>query len=163
MGITASSLRKDIARWLSMRLEYMYPRHEVRVYETSREKLSGFLKRNGLLGSFSASEAFDIHVHLTGILRRGDHADLVLVGCKRGPITLGDVGPMQAYSALALPALSLLVSPAGISGQLNLLLRGYNRVDLLEYAPARRLKVATWDMARKQIQPESVFPAGELG
>jgi hypothetical protein len=115
-----------------------------------------------LLEAFPASEAFDIQVDITGVLRRGNETRLVFVDCKRGPITLKDVGVMQEYSAVALPLFSAVLSPTGMSPSLSTLLNTKNRVDVLEYGNGRRLKIGTWDVKRKQVDLPSVMPPGEL-
>lgn len=156
-------LYEDVRVWLSTRLLSLFPSSKAEVFDTSRVKLSNFLARRGLTEAFPGSEAFEIEVDITGVVRRGSKAALALVECKVPPITLKDVGQILGYSRVALPVLSLIISPAGTSGSLNMLLNGYNRVDLLEYGDGRRLKVATWDLARKQVDPSTVFPPGELG
>lgn len=163
MKIKASDLRADVTAWLRKRLRYIYPSWDAQVYETCGDTLSGFLKRYGLLNAFPCSEAFEMELDITGVLRRGGEAHLVFVRCKTSPITLGDVGPMQEYSSLALPVLSIILSPAGTSPSLGLLFNAYNRVDVLEYGSGKRLKIGTWDVNRKQVRPASVIPPGELG
>lgn len=163
MTISEESLYPEIKLWLETRLRILFPKWNVKTFDTSRFRLSAFLDRTGLSDSFPGSDGFEIYVDITGVLQRGENKQLAFVECKCTPITLKDVGQILGYSRVARPVLALITSPAGISGQLNLLLTTYNRVDLLDYAPAKRLKVATWDMARKQIQPDSVIPSGELG
>ncbi len=163
MTIKEQSLYPEVRSWLEKRLQVLFPRWKVKAFDTSRFKLSGFLERFGLSDSFPDSDGFEIQVDVTGVLQRGNDKELAFVECKCAPITLKDVGQILGYSRVARPVLAVITSPAGISGQLNLLLTTYNRVDLLDYAPGKRLKVATWDIGRKQIHPNSVIPPGELG
>ena len=163
MGIKPSDLRANVAAWLRKRLPYLYPTWDIQVCGSCGDNLSGFLKSSGLLDAFPCSEAFEMELDITGVLRRGTEAQLVFVGCKTSPITLGDVGPMQEYSSLALPVLSIILSPAGMSPCLGLLLNTYNRMDVLEYGSGKRLKIGTWDVNRNQVDPASVIPPGELG
>jgi len=163
MRIREKDLYADVALWLEGRLHRLFPKWGPRVYDTSRFKLSGFLDREGLQGLFPGSEAFEIEVDVTGILQRGAAAKLAFVECKTGPITLKDVGQILGYSRVAYPTLSVIISPAGMSTSLHLLLTTYNRVDLLDYGDGNRIKIGTWDVGRKQVDPASVIPPGELG
>ncbi len=155
-------LYPDIAAWLRTRLRSLYSGWSVEVFDTSRFRLSTFLERTGV-GLFPGSEAFEIEVDITGVLRRGSAAQLAFVECKAGPISLNDVGQILGYSRVASPTLSAIISPRGISSSLDLLLSTYNRVDILEYGSGKRIKIETWDLSRKQVDPTSVLPAGELG
>jgi|YelNatPaOPRAMG01_1025707.scaffolds.fasta_scaffold15814_3 hypothetical protein len=151
-----------VLNWLDNRLRCLYPGWSVEVFDTSRSKLSAFLDRLGVR-SFPASDAFEIEVDLTAIVRRRDKAQLVFIECKSTPITLKDLGQILGYSRVASPVLSAIVSPEGISRSLDILLNTYNRVDILEYGPGRRIRIATWDPVRQRVDPASVFPAGGLG
>lgn len=162
-SISKEELRDQVAHWLPRRLETMFPSWSIEIFDTSRLTLSRFLFDHQLEERFSCSDAFDMRVDITGLLRRGERVELALAFCHRQVITLREVGPATFCSRLSTPCVSLLVSPAGVSSSLNLLLFAYNRVDLLEYAPGKRLKVATWDLRRKQVDPNSVIPSGELG
>ncbi len=163
MRVKERELYPDISIWLGQRLRSLFPGWEVRVSDTSRFKLSHFLDRMGLQSAFPGSEAFEIEVDITGVMRRGKKTELAFVECKSGPIGLKEVGQILGYSRVASPALSLILSPSGMSNSLNLLLTGYNRMDLLEYGNGKRIKVGTWDPSRRQPDPLSVVPAGELG
>lgn len=140
----------------------IYSGWSVEVFDTSKSKLSNFLDRIGVQ-AFSGSEAFEIEVDIIGLLRRGKAAQLAFVECKVGPISLKDVGQILGYSRVALPVLSAIISPGGISASLDLLLNTYNRVDILEYGSGKRIKIGTWDASRRQVDPASVLPPGELG
>jgi hypothetical protein len=163
MKILERSLYPDVAVWLKERLRWLYPGWKVEVHDTSRVRLSSFLDRRGLARTFAGSEAFEIEVDISGVLRRGDRSLLAFVECKTEPISLKDIGQILGYSLVASPVIAVILSPSGVSTALNLLLNTYNRTDLLQYAKDRRIKVGTWDIARKQIDPASVIPAGELG
>src|SRR2546428_7234126 len=163
MRIKEQSLYADVRTWLEVRLKALFPKWEVEAFDTSRFKLSGFLDRTGLSDAFPGCDAFEIEVDVTGVLRRRNRNELAFVECKSAPINLKDVGQILGYSRVASPVLAVILSPAGLSSSLNLLLSAYNRVDLLEYGVGKRLKIATWDLRRKQVDPNSVVPPGELG
>lgn len=162
-GIKEGQIYGDVSEWLATRLRSLYPGWKAKVFDTSRVRLSNFLAREGLTEAFPGYEGFEIEVDVTAVLRRGVKASLAFVECKVPPITLRDVGQILGYSRVAGPVLSLIVSPSGISNSLGLLLNTFNRVDLLEYGQGRRLKIATWDLARGQVDPLTVLPPGELG
>ena len=56
---------------------------------------------------------------------------------------------------------SILISPAGISKALTLLLRVYRRYDVLEYADGKRLQIGIWDAVRKTVDPATLIPPGD--
>lgn len=163
MTVSEQSLYPEIRLWLETRLRVLFPKWNVNAFDTSRVKLSAFLERYGYSEFFTGSDGYEIQADITGVLERGKNKRLAFVECKCTPITLRDVGQILGYSRVAQPIFALITSPSGISGQLSLLLTTYNRIDLLEYGQSRRIKIATWDAARKQIQPSSVIPPGELG
>jgi len=163
MKIKEQSLYPDVISFLEKRLQILFPTWKVKAFDTSKFKLSGFLERSGMSDFFPGSDGFEIQVDVTGVLQRGNNKWLAFVECKCAPITLKDVGQILGYSRVALPVFALITSPSGISGQLNLLLTTYNRVDLLDYAPGKLIKIATWDIDRKHVRPDTVFPPGELG
>ncbi|MCI0537194.1 MAG: hypothetical protein L0Z50_18405 [Verrucomicrobiales bacterium] len=156
-------LYPDIIAWLEARLPALYPGWAIKAYDTSRVRLSGFLDRHDLSDAFPGCEGFEIEVDVTGILQRGTRVQLAFVECKSGYITLKDLGQILGYSRVALPAISVIVSPLGLSSCMNVLMHTHNRVDLLEYGGSKRIKLATWDKSRRQVDPQSVFPPGELG
>ena len=125
-------LYSDVMVWLEGRLRSLYPRWSVGVHDTSAVKLSRFLDRQNLQSMFKGSETFEIEVDVTGIITRGEEAGLAFVECKAGAITLKDVGQILGYSRVALPVLSVILSPSGLSESLHTLLNTYGRVDLLE-------------------------------
>ncbi len=69
----------------------------------------------------------------------------------------------RKMSRVASPAFSVILSSSGMSSSLQLLLTTYNRIDLLEFGGGRRIKIGTWDVTRKQVDPASLMSAGELG
>lgn len=131
--------------------------------DTSGTTLSASLYRLGLHRAFPRWESFNFNVDITGLLQRGERAELVFVECSTAPLSLKDIGPLLARSVVASPVLSAIISPGGLSTSLDLLLNTYNRVDILEYGGGRRVKIARWDPSRKQVDPASVLPPGELG
>ena len=70
------------------------------------------------------------------------------------------MGQLLGYSLVARPEWSFLVSPAGISDRLNTLLVAYGRQDVLAYAKNRIIRLATWNVARGELEASTLVPKG---
>lgn len=151
----------DVCIWLQGFLKARFPKSTVMVGDTSRISLGRFLEQQGLTDLFPDYQTYEISVDITGIVQ-GKHPSLAFVECKLTMLTLKDVSQLLGYSKVAKPTFSILVSPAGISKALSLLLKVYRRYDVLEYAEGQRLMVGTWDIVRKTVDPASLIPPGEL-
>jgi hypothetical protein len=151
----------DVRVWLQGFLKPRFPKSTVVVSDTSRVSLGRFLEQQGLAELFPDYQTFEINVDITGIVK-GKHSSLAFVECKLTTLTLRDVSQSLGYSKVAKPIFSILISPAGISKALSLLLKVYRRYDVLEYAESQRLMVGTWDTVRKTVDPASLIPPGEL-
>jgi hypothetical protein len=57
---------------------------------------------------------------------------------------------------------AFLVSPNGWTENLQRLVRDYQRMDVLEYAPKRRLVVARWDIVSGSVREGEVLLAGNF-
>lgn len=152
----------DVMEWLKHTLQGHFPAASVTTYDTSRVRLSRFLEARGLESSFPLYQSFDIRVDVTGVVQEGTAADLAFVECKLKPISLRDLSQLLGYSRVALPVYSIIVSPAGTSAGMNLLLQTYGRLDVLEYEPHRRIKVATWNGQRKEVDLPTLIPRGDF-
>lgn len=154
----------DVAGWLKTFLEGRFPKTQVDTYDTHSISLGRFVYNQGLGAHFPLYATFDIKVDITGIIRpvqAGSPVRLAFVECKIGPIILRDIGQILGYSRVARPAYALIVSPAGLSQPLGLLLGVHRRYDVLEYDRNVRVKVAVWDPVRKAIDFGSLLPPGE--
>lgn len=131
------------------------------VTDTSRVTLGSFLEQKGLTELFPDYQTYEINVDITGVIR-GKKPRLVFVECKLTTLKLRDVSQLLGYSKVANPTCSIIISPAGMSKALGLLLKVYRRYDLLEYAQDQRLKVGEWDTTRKTVNPVTIIPPGGL-
>ena len=52
---------------------------------------------------------------------------------------------MQQIKRIALPIYSILLSPNGIGTTLGKLIRSFNRIDILEFRPQRKIHIVKWD------------------
>jgi hypothetical protein len=132
---------------------------EVRTYDTHSLQLLNLVVSEGVQTLFPDYPAYDIKVDVTGLVLSRSGAKFAFVECKIGPITLRDVGQLLGYSLVAQPEISILLSPCGLTDWLSTLLVTLGRTDILTYGN-RSLRLATWDMERKEIEAASVVPRG---
>jgi len=79
------------------------------------------------------SSEYNIQVDIVGFAIQKNLTHLALVECKNDYITLRDLSQLIGYSLVALPIYSFIISPQGPSDSLILLLKTYNRLDVLRY------------------------------
>ncbi len=163
MADLEEEMRCEVKTWAQNWLASHRKGWKVEVFDTPRSSVSALLYSIGLNQAFPASDSFQFSVDITGVLKRGSRTELAFVVVKPRPICVKDIGPLLMCCRLALPTVSIILSAKGMSRSLNLLLNTYNRIDLLEYGSGKRIKVGTWDNGRKQVDPASVIPPGELG
>jgi len=159
--MTEKELYPQIIQWLSSYLTSYYNNSKIIVEDTHGTNLSKFLVHIGLQDKFPEYTAYDIKVDITGIIDSQERADLVFVECKLNPIRLLDVCQLLGYSLVAKPIHSFLLSPKGISDPLHRLLKVYGRYDILKYNKELTLKIAEWDVRRKEPLWGSLIPTGE--
>lgn len=150
----------EVCAWLQSTLQSRFPKSGIVVADTSQITLSSYLEREGLSTLFPDYQTYEINVDVTGIVK-GKTSHLAFVECKLTPLTLRDLSQLLGYSKVAKPIYSILVSPAGMSKALTLLLKVYRRYDVLEYAEDARLKIGKWDPIRKTLDPATIIPMGE--
>ncbi len=153
-------LYPDVAEWLARHLRGKYRGASVETHDTHRLLLSAFLRTVDLHNSFKDSQAYEIRVDVTGVVRTRSAVRLAFVECKTGPITLRDVGQLLGYSLVARPEWSYLVSPSGVSDKLSTLLLTFGRLDILTYAKERTIRLAEWNTSRREINLASMIPRG---
>lgn len=64
------------------------------------------------------------------------------------------------YAKVVKPDHAFIVSPKGWADSLQRFVRDYKRVDVLEYAPNRRIVVARWDIPSNSIRCGEVLLEG---
>jgi hypothetical protein len=137
-----SEMYPVVANWLARALRGIYPRTRVDTYDTSRTFLNRFLEREGLQQLSPDFQTYEIQVDLTAVIRRRKNpATLGFVECKLGQISLRDLSQLLGYSRVALPVYSIIVSPVGMTRGLHYLLNTLSRIDVLQYAENRRIKL----------------------
>lgn len=118
------------------------------------------MERTDLSELFADFQTYEINVDVTGIIR-SQTPSLAFVECKLTALTLRDLSQLLGYSKVAKPIYSIIISPAGMSKALRILLKVYRRYDVLEYAEGLRLKVGIWDIVRRTIDPATIIPPGD--
>jgi hypothetical protein len=151
----------EVARWFQGLLSSRNPRAEINVFDTSQVSLWQFLQRHAFHHLFPDYLSYEIQVDVTGIIKSSHKASLAFVECKLAPITLRDVSQLLGYSRVAKPSVSVILSPRGYSASISYLLETYERIDVLEYDKNKRIRIATWDFVKKDIDPRFTLPRGE--
>ncbi|MBM4041961.1 MAG: hypothetical protein FJ290_25990 [Planctomycetes bacterium] len=159
--MSEASLYAPVAAWLRKHLRDRHPRSTVFARDAHSLPLSRIIRQLDLVGRFPQSELWDIRIDVVGIVAARRLAQIVLVECKAGELTLMDVCQLLGYSLVVKPAAAILLSPAPVSDGLAQLLRLHGRYDVLEYGPCRRLRIVRWDEARGEVDLASVLPPGE--
>ncbi len=150
----------EVCEWLQGVWKSRFPKSARVVADTSRMTLSNYLEQEGLTELFPDYQTYEINVDVTGVVKRRNPA-LAFVECKLSVLTLRDISQLLGYSKVAKPIYAILVSPAGMSKALTLLLQVYRRYDVLEYSEQTRLKIGVWDAVRKTVDPATVIPIGD--
>lgn len=149
-----------VQTWLEKVLKSRFKDAEIRVDDTSKKTLSRWLFDNGYHKLFPEYSTFEIEVDVTGVILGRLSASLSFVECKLEKITLRDLSQLLGYSKVALPVISVLTSPAGISNSLNLLFNVNRRDDILTYDSGNRIIIGRWVETRRELDPSSLIPRG---
>ncbi|MEM4382258.1 MAG: hypothetical protein QXX19_08530 [Candidatus Caldarchaeum sp.] len=159
-------LYPPIANWLERFLDRHYRNAKnVIVEDTSRLTVAAFLAKHDLLRWRPEGRIFDIKVDITGAvllpLRRQLIVKLAIVEVKVGAINVRSFSQVLGYAKVVHPSHAFIISPKGWSSSLHQLVRDFNRVDVLEYAPGKHIIVAKWDSASASIRPGEVLAYGQ--
>jgi hypothetical protein len=158
---TESELYGPVRAWLQELLARRYRGHEVLALDTSRTRLSTVVAQRGLQARFPQAGVWDIQADITAFIL-GKESHVAFVECKKGPITLKDVGQLLGYSLVARPLLAILLSVEEPSDALRTLLVTYGRYDILEYdRKGSRIRIVQWDPARRAVLHAATLPPGE--
>ncbi|MEM3816051.1 MAG: hypothetical protein QW341_04315, partial [Candidatus Bathyarchaeia archaeon] len=122
-----------VCTWLRSILNKKHKGARIIVKDTSKKVLSKWLFDHNLHPYFSDYKSFEIEVDVTGIAISQTEITLAFIECKLDKITLRDLSQLLGYSKVAVPSLSLILSPEGLSDSMNLLLNIYRRYDILRY------------------------------
>lgn len=149
-----------VCSWLKRVLSKKYKTDNVIVEDTSQKELSRWLYDKNLHKYFKDHESFEIEVDVTGIAITQKDVYMAFVECKLDKIKLRDISQLLGYSKVAMPSLSLLLSPAGLSDSMNSLFNIFRRYDVLQYATGKYILIGKWDCIRSEPEIRSLIPRG---
>ncbi len=143
----------DIIRWLDndLRQRYSCKAKKINVLDTHDSDLSNFIMDLKFQKFFPEFSTYKIRQDITGFIEYEDKVDLVFVECKNTNLTLMNLSQLIGYSSIALPIFSILLSPQGMGTTLTKLLTSFNRKDILEFKPNRKIKIIKWDYKKQDI------------
>ena len=155
-------LYPQVRNWLESELRSsMRGAERINAYITPRTSVTRLLESEGLAPFFNSEYiTYDIRVDITGVVVKNGRGHLVFVECKMNKISLRDFSQLLGYSVVARPLYSLIISPKGISDSLQKLIDSFSRTDILKYGRDRRIALAKWDIAKKDIDRMTIIPRG---
>lgn len=143
----------DIITWLESDLIQKYQRQveTIKVLDTHDSDLRNYIIKLNYQKYFPAHTTYQIRQDITAFIQYNDRIDLVFVECKNKRLSLMNLSQIIGYSCMALPIYSILLSPLGMGTTLSKLLLTYDRKDILEFRPNRKIRIIKWDSSRKDI------------
>lgn len=153
MYLTEIQMYPDIIKWLLNDLQQKFGKNaiKIQVLDTHYSDLSNFIMSLNYQRFFPEFTTFQIRQDITGFIEYSDRVELVFVECKNTSLSLINLSQLIGYSSIALPIYSILLSPAGMGTTISKLLMTYNRKDVLEFKPNRRIQIIKWDYNKKDI------------
>lgn len=143
----------DIINWLEADLKGRFGKSakKIQVLDTHDSDLSNFIMLLNYQPAFPEFSTYQIRQDITGFIEYTDKVELVFIECKINKLKLIDLSQLIGYSCIALPIYSILLSPAGMGTTLSKLLKSFNRKDVLEFRPRRKIQIVKWDYYKKDI------------
>ena len=143
----------DICKWLESYLncKFVKDSKKITVLDTHDSYLSNFIIKLKYQKYFPEFSTYQIQQDITGFIEYNDKVELVFVECKLDQLTLSNLSQLIGYSFIAKPFISILLSPKGMSNSLERLLNVFNRRDILQYRPKRKISIIKWDIHKQDI------------
>ena len=143
----------DICKWLEFYLTEKFGEKakKITVLDTHDSYLSNFIIKLKYQKYFHEFSTYKIQQDITGFIEYSDRVELVFVECKLNKLTLSNLSQLIGYSVIAIPSISILLSPKGMSNSLEKLLNVFNRRDILKYRPRRKISIIKWDIHKQDI------------
>ncbi|KAB2852047.1 MAG: hypothetical protein LC124_13565 [Ignavibacteriales bacterium] len=153
MYLAEIEMYPDIINWLQNDLQQRFGKEakKIQVLDTHDSDLSNFIMNLNYQRFFPEFATYQIRQDITGFIEYKEKVDLVFVECKNTTLTLINLSQLIGYSSIALPLYAILLSPKGMGTNLSKLLLTYNRKDVLEFKPNRRIQIIRWDFDKKDI------------
>ena len=143
----------DVIEWLNKNLSQKFGNkaNKITVLDTHDSDLSNFIMQLNYQKFFPEFSTYKIRQDITGFIEYREKVDMVFVECKNTSLSLIHLSQLIGYSCIALPIYSILISPQGMGQTLNKLLKSYNRLDILEFRPNRKIHIIKWDENKQDI------------
>lgn len=143
----------DIINWLKKSLNEQFGKKgkKITILDTHHSDLANFIINLNYQKFFPEFTTYKIRQDITGFIEYEDKVELVFVEVKIGQLKLIDLSQLIGYSCIALPIFSILIAPEGMGSTLAKLLTSFNRKDILEFRPGRKIQVLKWDQKKQDI------------
>lgn len=150
---TEIEMYPDIIKWLDANLKGKYSKKakKITVLDTHDSDLTNFIIQLNYQKFFPEFTTYKIRQDITGFIEYENKVELVFVECKNSELNLINLSQLIGYSCIALPIFSILIAPQGMGTTLSKLLTSFNRKDILEFRPNRRIEILKWDSNKQDI------------
>jgi len=150
---TEIEMYPDIIKWLDASLNGKYGKKakKITVLDTHDSDLTNFIIQLNYQKFFPEFTTYKIRQDITGFIEYENKVELVFVECKNSELNLINLSQLIGYSCIALPIFSILIAPQGMGTTLSKLLTSFNRRDILEFRPNKRIEVLKWDSNKQDI------------
>lgn len=145
------ALYEPMKNWFSEYFKNKNPHAKVEIFDVHNAYLSDFFTKSKLKKDFPDYPTYKIKIDLLCIIEGNSGYDLVFIEVKDGELNFANLAQLLVYSKLVRPSQSILISPQGLGKHLNDIINKYNRLDMLEYMPNRKIKLSKWDKERGAI------------
>lgn len=133
-------LYAPLTSWFKTHLSEQYE-HDAAAYDVSSGNLNQFISRDkDLVAVFDYCDNYRIKPDVVGFLH--GTKELAFIEAKVTALSLKEVGQLMGYCLVAKPIEAWLVSTRTPSASLIRILQAHPV--LLQYAPNKRIKIATW-------------------
>lgn len=148
--------------WLEIYLndKYRTKKCDIYVVDCHSVNLDSVLAQYGIIKYYPQAVGLKIEIDVLGMAIWENKAEIFFIEAKKTPLTLQNLGQLLVYCKLCNPEEAFLLSSAGL-GSLDKVLNVLSREDLLDFGTGKRIKkikIAEWDVARKNINYHSIIP-----
>lgn len=150
----------DVAKWFKHLLSVKYKKADVQVVISANEYLSSIIQKYNYNDYFPLFHTYLIQVDIVGFIKMKNMIKIGFVECKLNNINLKDISQLIGYSKVVIPEYSIIISPKGVGNAINSLIKIYKRYEILEYTKDRKIKIAKWDIDKKEVLTETILPPG---
>lgn len=159
--ILSLSIKKWLGKFLEQKYSEGYDIIDVIIPESNLSKLP--------ISSIKSCEnysSWEFKPDVLGILKnkKNSKIELVLVNRSTSSLSLKEIGEIYCYSKLVNAKISFLISPNGVSNEVNILLVDEKiRNKLLNYSLDNEIIICSWDENKEGINEDLVIPLDKKG